>query len=85
MASDLIGGDRPLTTCLACGQTDDHPKHSVMVDPAGGWADWHLDCHAQVTGCEDCSRRIAGRPDGATGAQLLEHLLAPTPTATEES
>jgi len=76
MSTVLIGDDRPLRGCLACGQADDHPRHSVQVDPEH-WADFHLDCHAaSAPPCPECAARIAGA-DGATGADLLQHLLTP--------
>jgi hypothetical protein len=71
----MIGDDRVKTTCLACGQHDDHPKHGVQVDPER-WADFHLDCHALMSPpCPSCVERTRGA-DGATGAEMLDHILA---------
>lgn len=78
---DLIGdafgeASRPLTRCIACAQVDDHPMHSVQVeDGSGAFVDWHMDCHAQVIGCSSCSAVVASRPEGATGADFLAHVL----------
>lgn len=52
--------DRPVTTCGACGQADDHPKHTVLVgfnnthtdglmfhehdDDRDGLIHYHFDC-----------------------------------------
>lgn len=78
-ATKMIGNDRPQRTCIACGQTDDHPRHSVQIDPER-WADFHLDCHARMDPpCRECASRVEGA-DGKTGAQLLAHLLSTTTT-----
>lgn len=74
--ADLIGQGRPVRWCIACGQADDHPRHAVQLDDgSGGFVDWHFDCHAMVTGCPTCSLTVETRPDGATGADFLAHVL----------
>lgn len=55
--------------CIACKQTDDHPRH---IDGETG-ALWHMDCHVLVTGCEVCASQIEGA-DGAIGDALRLHL-----------
>ena len=79
----MIGGGRPMRTCVACGQTDDHPRHSVLVGDA--WAEYHLDCHALMSPpCQECKARVTGRPPHAIGADLLKHLLDQSSTVTVE-
>lgn len=64
--------DAPVRTCIGCTQTDDHPKH-VVVLPGDIDVTWHLDCHVIATGCEDCTGELQGA-DGATGDELRAHL-----------
>jgi hypothetical protein len=35
-----------VTTCVGCGQADNHPKDHVLV--GGHWGSWHHDCGAVV-------------------------------------
>jgi hypothetical protein len=63
----------PIASCLACGQTDDHPKHSVAITPVN-YVDWHYDCHHAVTGCEICAP-IVKSAKGKTGEELRAHLM----------
>jgi hypothetical protein len=60
-----------IRVCIGCGQTDDHPRHVVVVGD-GSEVPWHMDCHA-LTGCEVCSSQIANA-DGAKGDELRLHL-----------
>lgn len=60
----------PIRVCLGCGQSDDHPRHIVVVGDTE--VPWHMDCHA-LTGCETCVEQIAGA-DGAKGDELRLHL-----------
>lgn len=84
MATKMIGGDRPVTRCgglgVGCGQSDDHPKHLMEV-PGGEDVRYHLDCHA-AAGCQSCQGQVSGS-DGATGQQMLDHILANAPTLEE--
>jgi hypothetical protein len=75
----------PLTTCLACTATDDHPKHLVVVaGPGNTHADvrFHMDCHIVTSACEVCEAQlegvggVAGNPKGDA---LREHLLTTGP------
>lgn len=61
----------PVRMCLGCGQSDDHPRHVVVVQD-GTEVPWHMDCHA-MTGCGICTEQISGA-DGATGDALRQHL-----------
>lgn len=66
------------TTCIACGQTDDHPVHSVQLRD-GTWIDWHMDCHATATDCSVCRHQLDGA-NGAKGDALRTHLNSKPPT-----
>lgn len=70
----------PLSTCIGCGQTDDHPKH---IDERGGGIEvrWHMDCHVISLGsggepghCDICTPRRVGA-DGLTGDTFRTHIL----------
>lgn len=63
---------RRMRTCIACGQTDDGPKHVVAVDPVND-VNWHFDCHATVTGCEPCVETVKAAK-GKKDLDLVEHL-----------
>lgn len=84
MATKMIGGDRPVRRCgglgVGCGQSDDHPRHVVEV-PGSDDVAYHLDCHA-AAGCASCQAQVSGA-DGATGAQMLDHILANAPAPQE--
>lgn len=77
---DASGHERPMRPCagagIGCGQVDDHPRH-VLDDGTENPPMYHLDCHADA-GCESCSGQVAGA-EGATGAALLDHVLAHGP------
>lgn len=68
-------------SCVACGQVDDHPRHSMPAPDGDGWADFHMDCHATL-GCPTCVESIRDAA-GATGDAFRAHLVAmmPAPTA----
>lgn len=59
--------------CIACGQVDDHPRHTVVIPPNQDEIRWHMDCHLMVTGCELCAAALAGA-DGVIGDELRAHL-----------
>lgn len=83
MPSDqMIGGGRPVRRCSACGQVDDHPRDIVDNGDPAVELNYHLDCHANL-GCPACAAQIADRPDGATGQELLDHIVAQAPTVTQ--
>jgi len=64
-----------VTTCIGCGQTDDHPKHVVVVNAAHDSVAWHMDCHAHAsTACEVCDAQTA-LAAGAKGDALRTHLI----------
>lgn len=74
MAHDMIGGGRPVRTCIGCGQTDDHPR---CVE----WRDeditWHHDCHQIAIGDAPCHTQMSKRAaDGAVGVGMLESIRA---------
>jgi hypothetical protein len=75
--AEMIGGGRPMTTCVRCKQTDDHPVCSVQRYDTGEWEDWHQDCHHTAFGDLPCHPHLAaGVPDGTTGVRMLKHKLA---------
>lgn len=87
MSSDqMIGGGRPMRPCsglgIGCGVVDDHPRHVIDTGSPEDEAQFHLDCHS-AAGCASCTEQIQGRPTGATGQELLDHLLAQAPTVTQ--
>lgn len=65
-----------LRTCLACSQTDDHPRHEILlqVQPELLVAGMHLDCCAQVRGCESCKAQTEGAA-GKTGEAMRQHII----------
>lgn len=66
----------PVRSCLACGQTDDHPRHMVVLSD-GSEAFWHMDCHSRISPpCSVCAEVISGA-DGVTGDALRSHILTP--------
>lgn len=70
--------DLVTSTCLACGQHDDHPKHQVLVDENHTSVWFHMDCHARSSeACDVCTMSISGAPEGAKGDTLRVHLLSP--------
>lgn len=62
----------PVRTCLACGQTDDHPRHVIAL-PDGNDVTYHFDCCKIVKGCEHCTEALE-HADGAKGNDLRAHL-----------
>ncbi len=71
MADSLVA-----TTCLGCGQRDDHPKHQVVINAEHESVHWHMDCHSRVDPpCELCAAQTATAED-KIGAELREHLLS---------
>ncbi len=63
------------TTCIGCGQADDHPKHVVVVNAAHDSVAFHMDCHAASSvACEVCASQIANAA-GAKGDALRTHLI----------
>lgn len=68
----------PVTKCVGCGQSDDHPKHVVVVDD-GQHTDvrWHVDCHSAANPpCEICVSIMDAGAAGKTGETLREYILA---------
>jgi hypothetical protein len=69
----------PVNNCVGCGQTDDHPRHSIFTgDPSTPWVDWHKDCHAN-TGCEVCKTELNALPgyeSGVIGDEFRSLLVA---------
>ena len=69
-ASDLV-----TSTCLGCGQTDDHPKHVVVITADHVSVAWHMQCHAASSaGCDVCTEQTANAA-GLTGDALRNHLI----------
>lgn len=71
--------DRLVRGCAACGQEDDHPRHTIqIVNPLGDAVliDRHMDCCAAL-GCPICTQVLAGAPEEKThGHALVEHLTS---------
>jgi hypothetical protein len=64
------------TTCIGCGQNDNHPKHVVVIDDTHESVAWHMDCHSRAsTPCPVCTTQTAGA-SGVTGDDLRAHLIA---------
>lgn len=69
----------PVRPCIACGQSDDHPRHEVVIgDGTHTSVFWHMDCHAQATDCAVCKAQLTGA-NGATGHELRAHLVSLPP------
>lgn len=64
----------PIRTCLACGQTDDHPRHVIAL-PDGNDVNYHFDCHKIVTNCEHCTP-VVDSSDGKKGDDLRAHIIS---------
>jgi hypothetical protein len=68
----------PVTTCVGCGQVDDHPKHVTVVND-GQHTDvrWHHDCHAAANPpCSVCASIMEAGAAGKTGEDLRAHIVA---------
>lgn len=72
----------PVSTCLGCSKTDDHPRHQEML-PDGNMVGYHLDCCAIVRNCESCRAQLADGPEGAQGDELRAYLIT-TGTAADK-
>ena len=68
----------PTRKCIACEQTDDHPRH-VAVAPDGSDIPWHMDCHVLATSCPICMEMLSDAPAKAKGDTLREHLMKKPP------
>jgi hypothetical protein len=69
----------PTRTCIACQQTDNHPKHMVIA-PDGSDVVWHMDCHKLADPpCAVCMDATTDAPEGAKGETLREHLVTLAP------
>jgi hypothetical protein len=83
VSDEMIGGGRHVSVCtpvhdgmrIGCGKVDDHPKHVIDTGREDDEVQCHLDCHA-AAGCESCSVQVQGRPKGATGQKMLDHIVA---------
>jgi hypothetical protein len=55
---------RAVRDCDACGQSDDHPRHSVMTEDGGVTLVRHMDCCSSA-GCPDgsCDSILASAGD----------------------
>jgi hypothetical protein len=71
----------PIRTCLACGQTDDHPRHVIGL-PDGNSINYHMDCCVVVKNCEHCTASLEGSNE-AKGDDLRAHIIANAPTVGE--
>lgn len=64
----------PVRTCIGCGQSDDHPRHTIAL-PDGNDVHWHHDCHALATGCATCAATVDSA-GGVIGDELREHITS---------
>jgi len=74
----------PVRTCIGCGQTDDHPRHVIVVGEVD--VPWHIDCHVLAAGCAICRHLLdgVGGVDGnPKGDMLRDHLDALPPLEVE--
>ena len=63
------------STCLGCGQSDDHPKHVLVVTADHESVAFHMDCHSRMsTPCDVCTEQTANAA-GLTGDDLRNHLI----------
>lgn len=75
---ELSPAGKWLRTCTRCGQTDDHPRHSIAnLNPDVPNANFHMDCHA-LLGCPICLHQLTDA-DSAQGQELQDHLLTLEP------
>lgn len=63
-----------MQSCLGCGQSDDHPKHQVVIPPNFDSVFWHFDCHLKITGCDLCAPTVLSAK-GKTGDDLRKHIM----------
>lgn len=69
-----------VSTCMGCGQTDDHPKHQMGLAD-GSTSYWHMDCHARSgDGCPTCETNVAEKGD-LKGADFRQHIEENRPFA----
>jgi len=71
-----------IRTCIACTQTDDHPRHIIDLgnDVVSGM---HLDCCVMVRNCAVCETQLADAKD-VKGDKLREHLVSLPPRVLDE-
>jgi hypothetical protein len=70
----------PVRVCVACTQSDDHPRHQVGL-PDGSSAYFHFDCHS-LLGCEHCTDQlegVGGVEGNPKGQALRDHLWTTGP------
>lgn len=63
-----------MQSCLGCGQSDDHPKHQVVIPPNFDSVFWHMDCHLKITGCDICAPTVLSA-NGKTGEDFRTHIV----------
>jgi len=71
-----------MRVCVACTQTDDHPRHIIDLGN-GSEAGMHPDCCVMVRDCAVCKTQLADAK-GAKGDQLREHLVSLPPRVLDE-
>lgn len=59
----------PQRTCIACGQTDDHPR-CLVDDGTGADLNYHKDCHRIAFGDMPCHQVLNEGADGLKGDDL---------------
>jgi len=66
---------RMMRKCVACEKTDTAPKHVVVIVTESGDTNvvWHMDCHADATGCEPCTATVEAA-EGKKDDELVEHI-----------
>ncbi|MGI5247779.1 hypothetical protein [Dactylosporangium sp. CA-139066] len=74
--------DNPVRPCFGCRTFDDHPRHEIVgpdgSDLVGG--PMHMDCCAEIRGCQICASRREGLPAHVIGDEFRDHLLSLPPT-----
>lgn len=59
--------------CIYCRQEDDHPKHEQVL-PGHVSVYGHMDCCAEITGCELCGPIVA-TAEGKRGEDFRAHII----------
>lgn len=66
----MIGGNRALRVCDACGQVDDHPRHAILGDPQAYPAPSDETVGRVIAACQDLGI------EGGVQARLLRDLMS---------
>ena len=71
-----------MRVCVACTQSDDHPRHSMVLGD-GAESPMHMDCCVMTRNCGVCATQLADAGK-VKGDQLREYLVSLPPRVLDE-